>query len=222
MKRVRSLLESMKSSARRALACSAALILPLWLIHAIDAALIPGTLARFGLRPRNLDAVWGLVAAPLLHINLAHLAANTVGLLLLGSLVAALGRREWLTVTTLGWLGGGLGVWILGRPAIHIGASGLVYAFLGFLLLRGWYERSLGSIALSLFVYWAFGAALQGMLPFATDSTISWEGHLFGFLAGVGAAALLQRQENPVKKPAPNHSHPTNVDRRPTAQHRPR
>ena len=223
MKHLRSILKASKTRGRRALFFSMALLTPMWLVHALDAALLPGTLARYGLRPRDLDAGWGILAAPLLHANLPHLAANSLGLFLLGGLVAAVGRREWVLVTALGWLGGGLGVWILGRPAVHIGASGLVYAFLGFLLLRGWYQRNLGSIALSATIYWAFGEALTGMIPFTTDPAISWEGHLFGFISGVAAAALLRRPPSSTSsaRRAPispqQTEHTPHVDRRPTA-----
>ncbi|MBV1858210.1 MAG: rhomboid family intramembrane serine protease [Nannocystaceae bacterium] len=202
MRCLRELREAAASRGTWVVATSLALLIPMWVVGLLDAVLNSGRLARFGIQPRDLDGAWGILLAPLLHANLSHLVANTVALLLLGGLVATLGRREWLTVTAVGWLGSGVGVWVLGRPASHIGASGLAFAFLGFLLLRGWYQRSAGSVVLSLGVYWLFGEALRDTLPFTTDPGISWEGHLFGLLSGVGAAALLREQQPRENVPA--------------------
>ena len=69
-------------------------------------------------------------------------------------------------------------MWLLGRPGIHIGASGVVFAYLGFLLLRGCYERSFGSVVLSLGVFSIFGGTLWGMVPISAGERVSWEGHL--------------------------------------------
>ena len=201
--RFRAFRNALEARGRWVLTASVALVAPLWAVQILDTLLFSTRLARFGIKPRDLDGAWGIAVAPLLHANLPHLATNTMALLLLGGLVAVIGRREWLTVTALGWLGSGLGVWALGRPAIHIGASGLVFAFLGFLLLRGWYQRSAGSIVLSLGVYWAFGEALRDTLPFTTDNpSISWEAHLFGLLCGAAAAALLRTRVSTAVRPA--------------------
>jgi membrane associated rhomboid family serine protease len=136
----------------------------------------------------------GILAAPFLHADFGHLISNTIGIVLLGGLVMAIGRREFLVVTVAGVLVGGLGTWAVGRPAVHIGASGLVFAYLGYLLLRGWYDRRFGSMLLALAVGWFYGSMVFGMLPGFTPTVVSWECHLFGFLGGVLAARQLHKR----------------------------
>lgn len=166
----------------------------LWAIEIADATIFAGGLDRFGVQPRTVSGLVGLVTAPFLHGDYAHLLGNTIGIVLLGGLTLAIGRREFLAVTVAGALLGGLGTWVFGRPAIHIGASGLVFAYLGFLLLRGWYDRRPGPVLLALAVGWFQGSLLLGMIPGITPAHVSWEGHLFGFLAGVLVAAKISRR----------------------------
>jgi membrane associated rhomboid family serine protease len=84
---------------------------------------------------------------------------------------------------------GGLGVWLIGRPAYHVGASGLVFGYFGFLVARGWYEKSIPSVIISIFVIIFYGSMIWGVFPVVPY--ISWESHLFGFLAGILAAKFL-------------------------------
>ncbi|MEM6992229.1 MAG: rhomboid family intramembrane serine protease [Myxococcota bacterium] len=161
----------------------------LWGIEIVDAVVFGGGLDAYGVVPRTITGLTGIAAAPFLHGDFAHLASNTIGILLLGGLTLAIGRREFALVTLTGIVIGGLGTWVFGRPAVHIGASGVVFAYLGFLLLRGWYDRRPGPIVLSLLVAWFQGSLLLGMIPGVTPANISWEGHLFGFLAGALVAA---------------------------------
>ncbi len=169
-------------------------IAALWVIEFVDVSIFHGGLDRLGILPRTGSGLLGVLAAPFLHGSWDHLAGNTVGILLLGGLTLAVGRREFLTVTLAGALIGGLGTWLFGRYSVHIGASGLVFAYLGYLLLRGWYDRRFGSIALALGVGWFYGGMVFGMIPGITPSHISWEGHLFGFIGGVVAARLLHQR----------------------------
>lgn len=168
-------------------------IVALWLLESIDAVLLQDWLNNLGIRPRTRSGLWGILWAPALHGDFVHLSNNTFGLLLFGTLIACFGRRELVFVTLAGWLFGGLGVWLLGRTAIHIGASGVVFAMFGYLLLRGWHERKVTSIMVSCGLLSVYGAALWGMFPWTTPRGVSWEGHLFGFFAGVGTSALLHR-----------------------------
>ena len=188
-------LASLRRAAKRVATTSLLLVAPMWALEFVDALVLRGGLDRFGVVPRDIVGAWGVLFAPLLHGGFAHLASNTIGLLVFGGLVAAIGRREWLCVVALGWLGAGAGVWLLGRPGMHIGASGVAFALFGFLLLRGWYQRSLGAVSLSLAVLWGFGELLWGMVPLAAGHGISWEGHLFGFLAGAGCALRLSKRQ---------------------------
>jgi membrane associated rhomboid family serine protease len=149
-----------------------------------------GALLGYGIRPRTLAGLSGIVFSPFIHANLAHLVANTVPFLVLATMVALRGLREFFLVTGLVMVLGGGAVWLFGRPfSVHIGASGLIFGYLGFLLARGVFERSLTAIVLSLVTLFLYGGAIWGLLPLTPG--VSWEGHLFGFLAGIVAGRLL-------------------------------
>lgn len=132
--------------------------------------------------PRRIDGLPGILTAPLVHGSFAHLAANTVPLLVLGGMVAVRGVARYLTVTLAVTVLGGLGVWTLARNAAHVGASGLIFGYFGFLVARGYYDRSPGAIAVSVVVAVVYGGMIAGVLP--RDGQVSWEAHLFGLLAG--------------------------------------
>lgn len=144
----------------------------------------------WGIHPRTKQGLWGILAAPFLHANVEHLLANTVPLVILGWLVMLRDSKHFLPVTLLSMLGAGLCAWTLGAPgSVHIGASGVVFGYLGFLMLAGWYARSLGAIALSILVTVLWGGVVVGVLP--GQPGISWQAHLGGFLGGVLAARWL-------------------------------
>ena len=132
--------------------------------------------------PRRLEGLPGIISAPLVHGSFAHLLANTIPLLILGGMVMARGVAYYLAMTLAIVVLGGLGLWALGRNAAHIGASGLIFGYFGLLVARGYYERSLQSIAVSVIVVVVYGGMIAGVLP--RDDQVSWEGHLFGLLAG--------------------------------------
>jgi membrane associated rhomboid family serine protease len=149
-----------------------------------------GALTGFGIRPRTIDGLWGILFAPFIHANTAHLVSNTVPLLMLGWLVMLRDARHFLPVTLFSMLGAGLCAWLLGAPnSVHIGASGVVFGYLGFLLLAGWFARSAGAIILSLMVAVLWGGLVFGVLP--GQPGISWQAHFGGFVGGVLAARSL-------------------------------
>lgn len=168
-----------------------ALVGVVWVVSVVDIVL-GGALNRFGIVPRDLSALPGIAFAPFLHTGFAHLASNTVPLLVLGAMVALRGVAAFWWCTTLVAVGGGLGVWLLARPAVHVGASGVVFGYLGFLLSAAWFERKAGSIAIALVVMFLYSGVLWGVLP--GDARMSWEGHLFGLLAGVLAGWIIGRR----------------------------
>ena len=140
--------------------------------------------------PARLAALWGILFAPFLHGNFAHLFANTVPLVTLGWLVMLRKTSDWFVVSAIAALCSGLGTWLIGASgSTHIGASGVIFGYFGFLLLRGYFERSFVAIAFSILVTVLYGGIIWGVLP--NQPGISWEGHLFGFLGGVVAAWLL-------------------------------
>lgn len=161
----------------------------MWGVEIVDAFVFGGGLDGFGIHPRQVDGLAGIPLAPFLHGGFQHLAGNTLPFLLFGWLILLHGVRDFVVVTLLGILVAGLGTWLIGAPGVHIGASGVVFGYFGFLLLRGWFRRSVGSILLSLLLGIAYGGLLFGVLP--GQAGISWEGHLFGFLGGALAAKLL-------------------------------
>jgi membrane associated rhomboid family serine protease len=166
----------------------------LWTVEIVDANIFHGSLDRMGIIPRTGTGLLGILAAPFLHGDWGHLTSNTVGIVLLGGLTLLIGRREFFAVTLAGIVVGGLGTWIFGRPSLHIGASGVVFAYLGYLMLRGWYDRRFGSIALAVAVGWFYGGMVLGMIPGIAPRFISWECHLFGFIGGVLTARMLHKR----------------------------
>ncbi|CAC5341670.1 MULTISPECIES: rhomboid family intramembrane serine protease [Planktothrix] len=164
----------------------------LWIIEIIDFFVFRGALNGLGIRPHHIQGLQGIFFAPFLHGNFNHLAANTLPLIILGWFVMLRDVKDFFVVTFITMIISGLGVWLFGSPnTIHIGASGVIFGYLGFLLLRGFFERSFASIALSLVVGWLYGGLIWGVLP--SQYGISWQGHLFGFIGGVFAAQILTK-----------------------------
>jgi membrane associated rhomboid family serine protease len=173
----------------------AGLIGLMWLAEVADRLLFQGALDAGGIRPRTEAGLSGILLAPFLHADFAHLLANTVPLLVLGWLVLVRSLRDFLWVTAVAVLLGGLGVWLVGGPGtVHIGASGLVFGYLGYLLLRGYWERSLSAILVAVVAGLLYGGALWGVLPLSHG--VSWEGHLFGFAGGATAASAHRRRRS--------------------------
>ncbi|MFE9746284.1 rhomboid family intramembrane serine protease [Saccharothrix saharensis] len=157
----------------------------LYVVEAIDTVL-GGRLNDDGVIPRDFSEWDNILWFPLLHGDWTHLTGNAVPLLVLSYLATSGGIKQFLQVTAVIWLTSGLGVWLFGSYGSHIGASGLVFGFLVFLLVRGVFARSVLQIVLAVVVFALYGAALWGVLP--GQPGISWEGHLFGALGGVLAA----------------------------------
>ena len=158
----------------------------LWVAFAVNTVL-GGALLRFGIVPRTADGLLGIFVAPFLHANLNHLIANTIPFLLFGWLVMLRDRKHFLPVTLFALLGSGLLAWTLGAPgSVHVGASGVIFGYLGFLLLSGWYARSFTSVVLSVGVALLWGGAVMQVLPGTPG--ISWQGHLGGLIGGIFAA----------------------------------
>jgi membrane associated rhomboid family serine protease len=161
----------------------------IWMLEAIDWVL-GGTLDQFGIAPRQVSGLWGIGSAPLLHAGFAHVAANTIPFLVLGWFVLLRGVKTFMLVTLITILVSGLGTWLISPSAsIHLGASGLVFGYFGYLLLRGYFERSWEAIVWSIVVAILYGGMMIGLFP--QSAGISWQMHLFGFIGGGLAAYLL-------------------------------
>jgi membrane associated rhomboid family serine protease len=170
-------------------------VITIWLIELVNSQM-DYRLNVFGIVPRTSYGLIGIPLSPFLHFGLNHLVSNTIIFLGLSGLIAFRGSRTLLSVSVFIILVGGLGVWAFGRPATHIGASGLVFGYFGYLVARGWYERRPGSILIAIIVIVLYGGLIVGVLP--APGFVSWEAHLFGLIAGVLAARYGRR--NPRKR----------------------
>ncbi len=169
-----------------------AIVIVLWGIHLVNVGLFDGRLILNGIYPRQLNELQGILWAPFLHGNFGHLLANTFPLIILGGLVMLGKAEDFWVVTGLSALASGLGTWLIGAPnSIHIGASGVVFGYFGYLLLRGYFDRSAFSVTASMLVIIFYGSFLWGVLP--NQPGVSWEGHLFGFIGGSVSAWLLSK-----------------------------
>jgi membrane associated rhomboid family serine protease len=158
-----------------------------WLIEVADWLIFHGSLDTLGVQPRRLIGLRGILFGPFMHADFRHLLANTFPFLILGWFVLLRSLRDFIIVSMVAVVVSGLGVWLIGPSrSVHIGASGLVFGYFGFLLLRGYFERSLSSILWAILVVILYGGMVFGLLPGGRG--ISWQAHLFGF-AGGGVAA---------------------------------
>lgn len=161
----------------------------LYVSEGIDAAL-NGALNDDGIIPREVNGLDGIVWAPLLHADWPHLLANTIPVLVLGFLAMAGGIGQFVAVTATIWIISGLGTWLTGEDnSVHLGASGLIFGWLTFLLVRGFFARSFGQILVAVALFLLYGGTLLGVLP--GQPGISWQAHLFGAVGGVLAAWLV-------------------------------
>ena len=171
-----------------------ALVAVAWVLELGD-FLVPGRwMDMHGIQPRTMSGLWGILFAPLLHGSFAHLMANTVPFLVLGFLVMLRGLGTFIGVSLMVMVMGGLLVWLLAPTnSIHIGASGLIFGYIGYLLARGYFERNYSSLGIAALVALLYGGAIWGVLPGQVG--VSWQGHLFGFLSGVATAGLLRPRD---------------------------
>jgi membrane associated rhomboid family serine protease len=180
------------SPAIRGMIVVAAMASLMWLVEVVD-QVGGGSLDRNGIEPRDVDGLDGIVWAPFLHGGFDHLIGNTIPFLLLGFAIALGGVARVVAVTVIVALVGGLGTWLV-APAntVHIGASGIVFGYAGYLVARGVFSRSAGQIALGVVVLAVWGTTLlRGLVP---ETGISWQGHLFGAIGGVIAARVLHHR----------------------------
>ena len=157
-----------------------------WCVSLLGLFLLPHLPHELAIVPRRFDSMMGILGMPLVHGSLPHLIANTVPMIFFGALLLSRGVYYYVVVTLAIAVLGGIALWLLGRDAQHIGASGVVFGFFGFLVVRGLYERRLSSIAVTALVILVYGGMVFGVLP--RDDHVSWEAHLLGLLAGVAVA----------------------------------
>lgn len=164
----------------------------MWMVEIVNWQL-DHRLNEFGVTPRTNQGLIGIVLSPFLHTGFDHLFVNTLPVLFLGTFAALQGRRPFLLTILIIIIGEGFLLWCFGRTAVHVGASGLAFGLFGYLVARAWYHRGLWSLAVGVVVVVFYGGLLVGLSP--TIKGMSWEGHLFGLIAGVLSARILWRRK---------------------------
>ena len=174
----------MKISQNLRLAFAAIAIL--WLVYFLN-LILEIDLRMYGIMPRHMDGLWGIPAAPFLHVDIKHLTANSGILFILLAVSLSYSRAQTLkALLTITLLGGAM-VWLLGRGgSIHIGASGVIFGLIGYLMCLGLFRRNWKAVMISVVISLLYGGALLTLLVYVPG--ISWTGHFFGFIAGVVAA----------------------------------
>ena len=187
----------MTNRVKSAFGTTASFLAVLWGIHFLN--FFSGMrLTGFGIHPHNADGLIGIIAAPFLHADFPHLMANSSIALIVVFLIALSGQRVFWMSTIVIAVVAGIGTWLFGIPnTVHIGASGLIFGWLVFLIVRGLFTRQFLQILLGIIVFFAYGSVLWGVLP--TAPGVSWQGHLFGAFGGLIAAWLSGRGRNPMR-----------------------
>lgn len=172
-------------------------ILVLWIIKIIEITLGIHFIT-LGNYPRHLKGVLGIIMSPLIHKDLSHLIGNSTSFLILSTALFFFYRKVALKVFLLNYFFSGIFLWLGGREAWHIGASGIIYGLTAFLLLSGIIQHDLRLLTISLIVTFLYGSFIWGIFPF--EPTISWDGHLMGAVSGAILALIFHKYGPPRKK----------------------
>ncbi len=168
-----------------------ALILVIWGVYIVD-WIAPVNFTNFGIVPRSFSGVFGIMLAPFLHANLPHIVSNTLPLFFLTWSLLTFYKKVSFKVWWLSVIIGGALVWLFARGgSVHVGASGVIFSLIGFLIASGIFRLKFKSIIVAIVIAIIYGGVLWGMLP--TQKWVSWEGHLFGFIAGVVLAWIFRK-----------------------------
>lgn len=179
---------------KQALIVMALVVAGLWVIELVD-TVVSHSLDAFGIMPRTVEGLGGIVVAPLLHAGFGHLAANSVPLFALGTVLWTEGIKKWLVTVATSWLTSGVFAWLIGPvQAVVVGASGVIFGLITYLIVRGFLSRSWLHLGIGLVVMFAYGYALLGIFPWAVGPFVAWQGHLGGAIGGLLAAWLLHRR----------------------------
>jgi membrane associated rhomboid family serine protease len=165
-------------------------VLLLWSIKSIEWAK-DIDLGYFGILPRTLKGSIGIITGPLIHGDLLHLMSNTFPLLVLGLVLFYFYHKIALEVFTWIYLATGFWVWVIGRNAYHIGASGIVYGLMMFIFWGGVFRKNPRSLAISMIIFFLYGYMIYGLFP--GDEGVSWESHLMGSVAGIFLAIYFKK-----------------------------
>lgn len=167
-------------------------VISLWLIFLLD-FIIPINFNNWGILPRTTSGLIGILLSTFLHANLVHLLSNTIPLFILTFVLLTFYKKNSLQVILIVILLGGFLVWLFARNSYHIGASGLIYGLVAFLVSCGIFQRNIKSIIISVIIFLLYGGIMYGVLP--TNSYVSWEGHLFGALSGIFCGYIFRKKK---------------------------
>jgi membrane associated rhomboid family serine protease len=184
--------ERARDNFRLAVKLSLGFVALLWLIPTLGWGL---ELERFGVRPREWIGLPGILVAPMLHAGFIHLIANSLPLLVLGTVMLQLYATAAFRVLPAVYFGPGVAVWLFAREGVHVGASGLVYGLVSYIFVAGLIRRDRRAVAASLLVAFMYGTLVWGVLPIRVG--VSWETHLAAALIGVSMAIMLRHRDNP-------------------------
>lgn len=176
----------------------AILTLIMWLVKLFE-LIVNINLHTGGIFPRRIKGLSGILFSPFLHGSFDHLIANTIPFIVLGTLLFYFYREVSIRAFVIIFLMGNILLWVGGRENYHIGASGVIYGLASFLFFSGVIRRYIPLSAISLFVVFLYGSMVWNMFPMKLNDNISWEGHLFGAVAGL-AVAIIYRKEGPQRK----------------------
>ncbi len=161
------------------------LVVFLWIVFLVSRV---SSVNSFGIAPRTMAGLPGIILAPFLHHDLIHIAENSAGLLVLGFFMILLEPRGLFYKVVPIIILGGAGTWLIGRAdSVHLGASGLIFGMLGYLIAAGLFRRDLKSVLISVIVLLFYGGMIFGVLP--SIPSVSWESHLCGFISGIITAS---------------------------------
>ncbi len=172
------------------------LLIVIWGVKIIE-YLFDLSFVNYGVFPQNISGLKGIFLSPFIHKDFNHILNNSYSLLILIGLLFSFYKKIAPQILIWLYLISGFWLWIIGRPAFHIGASGVIYALAGFLFLSGLIRKNRNLSAISLLVIFLYGSMIWGIMPIS--QSISWEGHLSGFLAGL-LVAVFFKKEGPKRK----------------------
>lgn len=160
----------------------------LWGVFVVN-LILPIELRNLGIVPRTASGALGILCAPFLHANFAHLTANSVAVFTLIAIALTFDFASGIVAMATIILIGGAGTWMFGAfNSIHMGASGLIFGLIGYLIFCGWYHRNIKSVVVSLLILVLYGGTLLSLLNIVPG--ISWTGQFFGFIGGICAARI--------------------------------
>lgn len=166
-------------------------VVVIWAVHIVNQYVLGGSLLAYGVHPLDTTAWWTVFTAPLIHGNFAHLISNTIPGALFTFVIAASGKHVWLKSTLIITLVAGMGTWLIGGVGtVHIGASGVLYGWFAYLLVRGIFNRSMAQLAIGVVIASVYSGLIWGIFP--TMPGVSWQAHLCGFIGGIIAGFMVR------------------------------